>query len=64
MEDPERTVDHLEERSERLGDEIERAKDAAERAAEDAEFPAGIENDPESGPEPGAGPPGIAADDR
>ena len=55
--EPEKTADELEERHERLADDIEEAKDAAaERAAKDADFPAGIENDPESGPEEGAGP--------
>ena len=56
MEDLAREEERLEERSERLGEEIEEARGTAEQAKELHEFPAGIENDPESGPEEGAGP--------
>lgn len=56
MDELERDEARLEEQSDRLGEHIDEAKDAAETARERHEFPAGIENDPESGPEEGAGP--------
>jgi hypothetical protein len=56
MDELKREEARLSEQGDRLDEHIEEAKDAAERARERHEFPAGIENDPESGPEEGAGP--------